>query len=164
MENTTTVRITKAQKFACINTALEELLMHNPDFHCEFPGVGDKDGVNITVHDLMEFCNAEVALLARKNSSDPSKQTDAQKENEKYKAEILEFLATLPAYDPNDTDAKKGYTATEILKGTSIGEKFQLPKVTSLLTQLGKGTANRPGSNQVERLQGQKGVAVFRLA
>lgn len=167
-----TIRVTKAQKFEAMKKMLDAMSatyaeVGKDPFEVRFPGTETREGYTFGVEQAKEFCDSELDILARKNSSssDPTKLTAAQKENLVYKDEIKAFLGTLPEYDENDADAKKGFTATEILTGTSLGAKgFQISKVTSLLTQLGKGTSTRPGSMEVERIVGKKGVALFRLA
>lgn len=165
-----TVRVTKSQKFEIIKQALTALdsaysqLGWNA-FTVSFPGTETREGIILDTDSLREFCDSEMELITRRNSSsaDPEKLTEAQKLNVGFKEEIKAFLATLPEYDPDDPDAKQGYTATEILNNTSMCGKYQISKVTSLLTQLGKGTKTRAGSGEVERIIGKKGVALFRL-
>lgn len=77
---------------------------------------------------LIEFINHEMELLAKKNSggSGEKKMTAKQKENEGYKALILEYLAA-------HTD---GATCTDILKGVPELNDFTNQKVSALVRQL----------------------------
>lgn len=108
MENTVK-RITKAQKYEDIIA----LLSGNP---AKFI---DADGA-------VEFCKSEIALLAKKNSSDNKKPTATQEANAKYKALIMEFLAVQDA----------GKTCTEIAKGVPELGDFNNQKVAALMRQL----------------------------
>lgn len=108
MENTAK-RITKAQKYEDIIA----MLSGNP---AKFI---DADGA-------VEFCKAEMALLAKKNSSDNKKPTATQEANTKYRALILEFLAV----------QESGKTCTEIAKGVPELGDFNNQKVAALMRQL----------------------------
>ncbi len=157
------IRITKAQKFDTAIAAINALREFRPDFSVDFSGTDTKSGATVDLNDLEDFFNREKSFLARKNSStgDPDKMSDTQKENQGFKDEIKEYLATLPVGD----DAPSGYSATDIFLHTSISKKgYQLPKVTALLSQLSTGTKNRPGTGEVERVKGAKGQTLFRLA
>ena len=108
MENTAK-RITKTQKYEDIIA----LLSGNPARFI------DADGA-------VEFCKNEIALLAKKNSSDNKKLTATQEANVKYKALILEFL----------TAQDSGKTCTEIAKGIPELSDFNNQKVAALMRQL----------------------------
>ena len=108
MENTAK-RITKAQKYEDIIA----MLTGNP---AQFI---DADGA-------VEFLKGEIALLARKNSSDSKKPTATQEANAKYKALILEFLAIQDS----------GKTCTEISRGVSELADFNNQKVAALMRQM----------------------------
>lgn len=158
-----TIRITKSQKFDVAVKIAETLRKYEPDFCIEFPGTENKAGVSFDLDNAVAFFKGEKETLARKNanSSDPGKMSDTQKENEEFKNEIKEYLATLPIGD----EAPAGYSATDIFLNTSISKKnYQLPKVTALLTQLGDGTKSRPGTHEIVRVKGPKGQTLFRLA
>lgn len=131
MEKTT--RITKAMRFEDIKALLN----------------GDTVTHGTTLDDAISFIDHEVELLARKNSGGEKKQTAAQKENEGYKALILEFLATLP-------DDSKGVTCTEIMKSVPEFADFNNQKISALVRQL----------KLAERVVGEevKGKSLFRLA
>lgn len=106
------IRITKAQRFEDIKALLN--------------GVQPTYGTTVDI--AVEVLNHELELLSKKNSGD-KKMTAAQQENEGYKAEILEYLRTLPA----DSD---GVTCTEILKSVPSLSAYQVQKVASLVRQL----------------------------
>lgn len=131
MEKTT--RITKAMRFEDIKALLN----------------GDTVTHGTSLDDAISFIDHEVELLARKNSSGEKKQTAAQKENEGYKALILEYLATLP-------DDSKGVTCTEIMKSVPEFADFNNQKISALVRQL----------KLAERVVGEevKGKSLFRLA
>ena len=85
---------------------------------------------------LVKFIENELDLLARKNSVD-RKPTATQKENAELKEKILEVMAD-----------KQKRTCTEIMKAVPEFEErgYQLPKVSSLVTQLydkGNGVLDR---------------------
>lgn len=156
------IRITKSQKFDVALAALKALEEVKPDFSVAFPGTDTREGVTVDINGLRQFFNGEKELLARKNANttNSEKMSDTQKENEGYKVEIKEFLATLPIGE----SAPEGYSATEIFMGTSISKKYQLPKVTALLSALGDGTKTKAGTHEVVRVKGPKGQTLFRLA
>ena len=108
MENTAK-RITKTQKYEDIIA----MLSGNPAQYI------DTDGA-------VEFLKSEIALLARKNSSDNKKPTATQEANAKYRALILEFLAV----------QESGKTCTEIAKGVPELSDFNNQKVAALMRQL----------------------------
>lgn len=132
MATTNTVkRITKAQRFADIKALLN----------------GEDVTHGTTVEDAVKFIDAELALLAKKNSGD-KKPTEKQKENEVYKAKILDFLRT----------QEDGVTCTEIQKAIPEFADFNNQKVAALMRQLydeGRGPA---GKKMV------KGKALFFIA
>lgn len=158
-----TIRITKAQKFDVALAALKVLEKIKPDFSVGFSGTDIREGVVVDINGLRQFFNGEKELLARKNANttNPEKMSDVQKQNEVFKVEIKEYLSTLPTGE----GAPEGFSATDILKNTSISEKgFQLPKVTALLSALSTGTKLKPGTGEVVRVKGPKGQTLFRLA
>ena len=108
MENTAK-RITKTQKYEDIIA----MLSGNPAQYI------DTDGA-------VEFLKGEIALLAKKNSSDNKKPTATQEANAKYRALILEFLAV----------QESGKTCTEIAKGVPELSDFNNQKVAALMRQL----------------------------
>lgn len=119
MTTTNTVRVTKAQKF---NAAIA-LLEGKPAV--TIPGKDDKGGVTMDAAYLCDFFKEELALLAKKNSSD-KKPTKTQEENEGYKALILDFLRGQP----------NGVTCTDIQKGVTEFADFNNQKVAALVRQL----------------------------
>ena len=108
---TTTKRITKAQRFEDIKALLS----------------GETVTYGTTIEDAKAFCDAEMALLAKKNSGE-KKPTKNQEANEGYKALILAFLTTKP----------EGATCTDILKGVpEFAEAgYQNQKISALVKQL----------------------------
>lgn len=108
MENTVK-RITKAQKFEDVISLLSG---ENTKFI-------DTDGA-------IEFIRNEMALLAKKNSSDNRKLTATQEANANYKALILEFLSM----------QESGKTCTEIAKGIDALSDFNNQKIAALMRQL----------------------------
>ena len=128
-----TKKVTKAQRFEDIKAMLN--------------GEDAKYGTTVPV--ATEFIDHELDLLTRKNSGENKKQTAAQKENEGYKEQIIEFLAGLP-------DDSKGVTCTDILKGIPALSDFSNQKVSALVRQL--KLSGRVTSDEV------KGKSLFRLA
>lgn len=108
---TTTKRITKAQRFEDIKALLD----------------GTAVTYGTTIEDAKAFCDAEMALLAKKNSGD-KKPTKTQEANEGYKALILDFLSK----------QAEPVTCTDILKGVpEIADAgYQNQKISSLVKQL----------------------------
>lgn len=133
MEKTNKTRITKAMHFEDIKAMLN----------------GQPVTYGTTIEQAVEFIDKELGLLARKNSGENKKQTKTQKENEGYKALILEFLATLP-------DDKDGVTCTEIIKGVTEFEGFSTQKISPLVRQL-------MAADKVTKTEA-KGKSLFRLA
>lgn len=110
---TKTLRITKAMRFEDIKVLLT--------------GEGEvKHGTTAEI--AVDFINNELSLLAKKNvSKDGSKkQTAVQKQNEKYKAQIMEFLAT--------REDDSGMTCTAI--GSSIPDLVEAGYGTSKFSSL----------------------------
>lgn len=106
------IRVTKAQRFEDIKALLN----------------GENVAYGTTIEIAVEVIDHELELLAKKNSGD-KKMTSAQQENEGYKAEILEYLRTLPP----ESD---GVTCTDILKNVPSLSAYQVQKVASLVRQL----------------------------
>ena len=107
MENTVK-RITKAQKFEDVISLLSG---ENAKFI-------DTDGA-------IEFIRNEMALLAKKNTSD-RKPTATQEANVKYRNLIIEFLSMQDS----------GKTCTEIAKGVDELSEFNNQKIAALMRQL----------------------------
>lgn len=129
MENTNK-RITKTMRFADIKSLLS--------------GEDAKNGT--TIEDALAFIDNEVALLAKKNSSESRKQTDTQKANEKYRALITEYLSMQDA----------GKTCTEISRGVEELSDFNNQKIAALMRQLVEAGAVSKST--------VKGKSVFALA
>lgn len=110
MATTNTVkRITKAQRFEDIKALLN----------------GGKVVYGTTAEDACAFIDKELALLAKKNTSD-KKPTKTQEENEGHKAKILDFLST----------CAEGVTCTDIQKGVPDFADFNNQKIAALVRQL----------------------------
>lgn len=107
--NTTTKRITKAMRFEDIKALLN----------------GEDVTHGTTIEDALAFCDNELALLAKKNTSD-KKPTKTQEENEGYKALILDFLRA----------QSEGVTCTEVQKGVPAFADFNNQKIAALMRQL----------------------------
>ena len=105
-----TPRITKAMRFADIRAYL----------------MGEDTPNKSSVDDLLAFVDSEVALLAKKNTAKSGKMTATQKENEGYKALILDFLA----------NQSEGVTCTEIAKGIEELNGFNNQKISALMRSL----------------------------
>ena len=131
MANTTNTvkRITKAQKFSDIKALL----------------TGKETTYGITVETAVEFIDAELALLAKKNSAD-KKPTKIQRENEGYKALILDFLAT------QDEPVACGF----IYKSIPELAVYNVQKIPPLLKKL-------EAEGKVERIIDKKGRPLFAL-
>ena len=107
MENSVK-RITKAQKFEDVI----RLLSGEPT---QF----------INAEDAVAFIRNEMALLAKKNTSD-RKPTATQEANIKYRNLIIEFLSMQDS----------GKTCTEIAKGVDELSEFNNQKIAALMRQL----------------------------
>lgn len=129
--NTKTVRITKAMRFADLAALIK----------------GEKAPNGSTVDDALDFIAREVALLAKKNSSDGKKLTVTQEANAKYRTLIVDFLAT----------QSEPRTCTEIAKNIVELSDFNNQKVASLLKRL-------TDDGQVVKTSGKKGQSLFAMA
>lgn len=149
MENNI-IRVTKAQKLSAIKSFIPE------DAHVTFPGNNDpknpKAPYEFSYSEIIAFLDAELDLLARKNTSanGEKKLTDTQKENERYKELIVEFLAGLP-------EDHAGMTCSEIIKSIPELNGFGTQKVSPLLKQL-------KDASRVVSAKGKKGATLFKLA
>ena len=106
---TTTKRITKAMRFADIKSLLAGEAVHN----------------GTSVEDALAFIDNEIALLAKKNTSD-KKPTKTQEENENHKAHIIDFLST----------QTEGVTCTDVQKSVVEFADFNNQKIAALMRQL----------------------------
>ena len=127
MATTNTVRITKAQKYDGIIALLEGKSA------ISIPGKDDKAGVTMDATYLMEFCKAEKALLAKKNTTagGNKKLTKNQEKNETFKKVILSYLAANPALVVTATDVME-----KVLRPTYPAEIWSNQKAASLLNAL----------------------------
>lgn len=131
MEKNTVKRVTKAMQYEDIISLLT--------------GGEVKNGTDIDK--AVAFIRHEMELLAKKNSGDGKKLTATQEANEKYRALIVDFLAT--------QDAPR--TCTEIAKGIVELNDFNNQKVASLLKRL-------VDDGQAVKSSGKKGQSLFTLA
>lgn len=106
---TTTKRITKAMRFEDIKALLN----------------GGDVSHGTTIEDALAFCDAELALLAKKNTSD-KKPTKTQEQNEGYKALILDYLR----------GQSEGVTCTDVQKSVTEFADFNNQKIAALMRQL----------------------------
>lgn len=97
---------------------------------------------------LVEFFNAEIDLLNKKNTSASRKPTAQQIENEGIKAEILTLMA--------DGTAR---TVTEIMKAIPALASGNNQRATALVRQLADDNGARPDSPLVRSVV--KGKAFF---
>lgn len=136
-------KVTKAQRFADI------LVMVTGEG--EIP-VSEDGQPRTMVNDVITFINHEIELLNKKNTSGDKKQTQTQVDNEKYKALIIDFLAT--------RNSPEGMACTAI--GQSIPELadpakgFGTSKYSSLCTAL-------VAEGRLVRTVGKGGKALFNI-
>lgn len=133
--NNNVIRVTKAQKFEVIKNFLPESATYT------FPGNDEKAPFIFDYTAMVEFLDAELAALAKKNSGD-KKQTDAQKNNEKIKEAICDYLIELPADSNGATCAQ---IAKEVL-GVIAPDEATPQKASSMLRQM----KDRIGSKEVK--------------
>lgn len=135
MTNTTnSVRVTKVQKYEAIKKILEQVDGSWDEIIIEAPrdkdGNKTKDDTVLDTTTLMEFCDAEIALLSRKSSNSEKRQTPRQKENEDLKEKIMEYMA----------QQTEGKTCTEIIREMSLedsdGEPIGNQRVARLMKAL----------------------------
>lgn len=79
MADNTIIRVTKAQKLEVIKQFIPEDATHT------FPGNETKLPYTFSYQEIIAFIDAEIAQLAKKNSGNNGKQTEAQKQNEVIK-------------------------------------------------------------------------------
>ena len=159
MTNTNTIRVTKAQKFDAIIALLEG---KEP---VSIPGKDDKTGVTMNAPYLVEFCKAEKALLAKKNTTTNGnkKLTKIQTKNEEYKKFILDHLAECPTLVMTATDVME-----KVLRPTYPDEVWSNQKVASLLNSLSdkydKESGELVSEGKLERIEGKgKTKTTFRI-
>ena len=109
----TTVRITKAQRFADIAAMLE----------------GNPVKFGTDTQTALDFIAHEVELLSKKNSSVDKHKAEEAAKNDGYKALIVDFLAGISG---------DGMTCTEIGKAISDLAEFNTSKMSSLCNALVK--------------------------
>lgn len=114
----TMIRVTKAQKLS----VLKEIIP--ADFRYVFPGNENKIEYVFDQSEAIKFIDAELGLLAKKNSGD-KKLTKDQQANEQYKNEIVTYLTNLP-------DDKEGATCTEMFKAIPSLSDYSPQKVSAL--------------------------------
>ena len=119
-ENNKEKRITKAQRYADIKALLN----------------GEDVAFDTTVEVACDFIDHEISLLTKKNASGDKKQTETQKQNEGYMAEIVAFLEGATVSGDDENAKKSGKTCTEIQAAIpSLGE-YQNQKISRLCNML----------------------------
>ena len=113
-------RITKAQRYADIKAMLH----------------GESVSFGTTVEDADVFIDHEVSLLTRKNASGEKKQTETQKQNDGFMAEIVDFLRGATVAGDDDDAKKSGKTCTEIQAAIPSLASFQNQKISRLCNML----------------------------
>lgn len=108
-------RVTKAQRFDDIIAII----------------TGEPVQYETTVQIAVDFLNYEKELLARKNKGENKKQTALQAQNEVYKEEIVEYLAS-------SNVSEEGLTCTELIKSIHSLNDFNTSKVSRLANDLVK--------------------------
>ena len=125
------IRVTKAQRFADIIAMLN----------------GEDVKFGTSVADATAFCEHEVELLSKKNSSVDKRKAEENAKNDGYKSLIVDFLASVEG---------DGMTCTEIGKAIPDLAEFNTSKMSSLCNSLVKdGTLTKASV---------KGKTLFRLA
>ena len=119
-EQTKEKRITKAQRYADIKALLN----------------GEDTKFDTTVDMACEFIDHEVALLSKKNAAGDKKQTETQKQNEGFMAEIVDYLTTATIAGDSDDAKKSGKTCTEIQNALPSLAGFQNQKISRLCNML----------------------------
>lgn len=140
-----TPRITKAQRFADIKA-----LLYGEDV----PTL--EDGTpRTTLEQASDFIDHEVDLLTKKNASGDKKQTETQKQNEGFMAEIVGFLRSATIAGDTDEAKKSGKTCTEIQAALPSLAGFQNQKISRLCNMLadaGKIVADSVKSRKLWRI------------
>lgn len=149
MSTTNTVRVTKAQKYS----AAIALLEGKPAV--TIPGKDDKAGVTMDKDYLCDFFRAEMAQLAKKNTTTGTKKlTKAQEKNEEYKGVILTYMAANPNAVMSATDVME-----KVLRPAYPAELWTNQKVASLLNALSdkydKETSELVSEGKLNRVQGK---------
>lgn len=125
-----TKQLTKSEKFAMLLDALQTGEV----------ATADRDT-------LVEFVSAEKALVDKRNAtrSASRKPTKAQRENEEFVAEIVEF------FTGSDVETGKAYTADEVAEAVGF-EDFSAQKMTALMKKAIEegvvGKTNKADSNK----------------
>lgn len=104
-------RITKTMKFEAIKALLD----------------GKTPAIDLTIAAAKSFLDDEIALLAKKNKSDPNKMTATQRENEGLKEKIMEVIHGL-------SPEVIGLTCSDIMK--QVDGIASTQKVVPLVRQL----------------------------
>ena len=129
----TTNRVTKAQRYSDIIALLN--------------GEGVKFGT--TIADAVDFCNHEVELIAKKNTTASMRKNSENAKNDAYKELIAKFMATVSG---------DGMTCTEIGKSIAELADFNTSKMSALCNAMTKDDDGRLIKTVV------KGKSLFKLA
>lgn len=157
--NTNTIRVTKAQKY---NAAIALLEGKEP---VVLPGKDDKAGVTMDAAYLTEFFKAELALLAKKNttSSGNKKLTKAQQENEGYKANILAFMSANPNRLMTATDVMNEVLVPAYPKVTWSNQKAAA-LLNAMADKFDKDTGELVSAGKLDRVEGKgKAKTTFQI-
>lgn len=119
-ENTKEKRVTKAQRYADIKAML----------------VGEDTTFGTSTEDALAFIDHEISLLSKKNASGEKKQTETQKQNEGYMAEIANYLAGVTVAGDDEDAKKSGKTCTEIQAAIPSLAGYQNQKISRLCNML----------------------------
>lgn len=156
---TNTVRVTKAQKYTAAIALLEG---KEP---VTIPGKDDKLGVTMDAKYLCDFFRAEMALLAKKNTTTGGnkKLTKAQQANEEYKGVILSFLRENPSLIVTATDVME-----KVLRPAYPQEMWSNQKAASLLNAMSdkhdKDTGELVSEGKLTRIEGKgKNKTTFQI-
>jgi len=122
MENNV-IRVTKAQKFEVIKSLLAENATHT------FPGNDKKEAYVFDHDEMVKFLDAEIALLAKKNTNTGEKKlTKDQQKNEEFRGVILAYLVNHPEKVMSATDVME-----KILRPTYSATLWTNQKAAALL-------------------------------
>lgn len=148
-KNTTTKKVTKAQRNSDIITMLQA-----PEVQAALESVKVKYGTTATA--AIEHLTHENTLLAKKNTTNGGnkKLTKAQKENEGYKKDILTFLRANPSRLITATEAM-----TEILAPAYPAVTWTNQKAAALLNAMSdkrdKDTGELISEGILDRVEGK---------
>lgn len=133
---TTTIRVTKANRFSDIKSLL----------------VGDEPDYGTTIEEAFEFLDKEIER-ANKKRTPSTATTEEQIKREEEKGLILDLMATWN----NDPDNPEGVTCTDIRKNIPLLSDYNTSKISSLTSALVR-------EGKIVRMPPRKGRTPFKLA